>query len=70
MQIGTLLEYAELAASPRGATVWEIEHVGQEWDGVDCGLSWSNGSELDHCLGSLHRIAVTPRACPWASDVP
>ena len=33
--------------------VWEIEHVGQEWNGVDCGLSWSNGSELDHCLEIL-----------------
>ena len=33
------------------------------------------GGELDHCLGilqhdELYRISGTPRACPWASDVP
>ena len=51
MQLRALLGYAERAASPIGAILWEVEHVGQEWNGIDRGLSWSNGSELDHCLG-------------------
>ena len=45
---GLLSEHAEWAASPTFSIVWEIEHVGQKWNGVDCGLSRSNGSELDH----------------------
>ena len=65
----------QLGALPTGATVWEVEHVGQEWNGVDRGLSWINGGELYHCLGilqhdDLYIITGTPRACPWASDVP
>ena len=74
MHLGALPDYAEGAASPTGSIVREVEHVRQEWNGVDYGLSWSNGSELDHCLGilqhdKLYRITGTPRACPWASYV-
>ena len=71
MWYGPMSENAERVTSPTSSIVWEVKHVGQKRDGINCRLPRSNGGEFDHCFGILQHdeldlIVRKPGACTRA----